>query len=341
MRRFIIRTDAGENVGFGHVVRSLCLAKYLRNHYGIETIFYSNSYKKLENIYQKNRFQYVFNGDLSEIELLHKIGEDNPDSILFIDKLFPYDRDTIRDLRNKLKIIMFHNECEGMYESDYAIFPSAHLSDEIIQNRKWSKGHTKFLYGPDYIIINEEIIDFLKYNKPVVSMPYIVVTTGASDPEGILIQVMEWFNESEISAHLQALYGFDFHYKAELESMLPHLKPTIKVKEFNYSDLFSASLAISAFGVTTYELIYANIPVATLGHIKKNSVGAKILQGRYGCNYHLGLFKEITRDQFITSIQFLWNHEEELAIIRKNQQNLIDGRGLERLGQIISHLYSN
>lgn len=328
-------------MGFGHALRSLALAKYFRNRFEIETVFYSNPYEKLESLYQKNAFQYIFNRGLSEIELLHKIGDDNPDSILFIDKLFPYDRYTIRDLRNKLKIIMFHNECEGMYESNYAIFPSAHLSDEIIQNQQWSKVHAKFLYGPDYVIINEQVVDFSEHYKTAVSMPYIAITTGVSDPEGILIQTLEWFNESEITANIKALYGFDFYHKGKLEEMLPYLKPTIEVKGFSYSDLFSSRLAISAFGVTSYELIYANIPVITLGHIQKNAMGGEILQRRYACNYHLGLFKEITRDQFISAIQLLWNCEEALRAIKKNQKNLIDGNGLKRLSKIIFDCYKS
>ena len=341
MHRFIIRVDAGEKIGFGHVIRSLSLARFLRTHYGIAAVFYSNPYTKLESIYRQNGFEYIFNNGLSEIEFLHKIGDDAPGSIVFIDRLFPYGRDAIRNLRDRLKIIMFQNECEGMYECDYAIFPSAHLSDEMILNPQWSRAQVKFLYGPDYVIINESVLAFLNQQRGAKPHPYIAITTGASDPEGILIRTLEWINESEIEVPIKALYGFDFCHRSELESMLPKLKPSIEVREFNYDDLFSSRLAISAFGVTTYELVYANIPVITLGHIQKNAHGSEILQKRYGCNYHLGLFREVTREQLVSAIQLLWNNEEKTAAIKRNQQGLIDGKGLERLGRIISCCYTS
>lgn len=341
MRRFVIRADAGEKVGFGHILRSLSLAKFLRTHYGIVAVFYSNPYKKLESTYRQNGFEYILNSGLSEIEFLNKIGDDAPGSIVFIDRLFPYGRDTIQNLRDRLKIIMFQNECEGMYECDYAVFPSAHLSDQMILSPQWSRARAKFLYGPDYVIINESVIAFLNQQRGAKPRPYIAITTGASDPEGILVRTLEWINESEIDVPVKALYGFDFCHRSELEFMFPKLKPSIEVREFNYDDLFSARLAISAFGVTTYELVYANIPVITIGHVQKNALGSEILQKRYGCNYHLGLFREVTREQLISAIQVLWNHEEKLAVIKRNQQGLIDGKGLERLGQIISCCYTS
>ena len=73
MRKFIIRTDAGGEIGFGHAMRSLSLAKHLRDTYGIETLFCSNPYDKLENFYQSSGFQYALNGGKSEPKFLEEI----------------------------------------------------------------------------------------------------------------------------------------------------------------------------------------------------------------------------------------------------------------------------
>ena len=72
-----------------------------------------------------------------------------------------------------------------------------------------------------------------------------------------------------------------------------------------------------------------------MGHIQKNADAGEILQGRYGCNYHLGLFKDIKKDQFLSAIQFLWDSEEALREIKEKQRNLIDGRGINRVGRVI------
>ncbi|MFC1521630.1 hypothetical protein ACFL6Y_04395 [Elusimicrobiota bacterium] len=230
---------------------------------------------------------------------------------------------------------MFQNECEGMFESDYAIFPSAHLSDGVIGDQRWAKAHSKLMHGPDYIIVNEQVRGMK--NNDSNSVPHIAITTGASDPGGILLELIKWLNESNITVNVKILFGFDFCFRAELESMCSLVKPTIEVKEFNYKDLLSATLAVSTFGVTPYELIYANIPVITLGHIQKNSIGGETLQRRYGCNYHLGLFQGVDREQFISTVELLWNSSETLLAMKKKQKNLIDGKGLERVGKLIAN----
>lgn len=341
MKKLIFRVDAGNEVGFGHAMRCLSLAKRLMFSYGVNVLFYSTPNDNLERLYKEQGIQYVFNSGLDEIGFLEKIRDENPKSVVFIDKLYAYTTETIRNLKHDLKIIMFHNECEGMFEGDFAIFPSAHLNDEIIADHRWKNSSAKFLYGPKYIIINDECIKLVKQSIQPSIQPHFAISTGASDPEGILIKVIEWINESDFNAEVKALYGFDFYHRDALHTLIPKLKPTIEIKEFNYADLLSADLAVSAVGVTTYELIFAHIPVITIGHIEKNSIAGEILQRRYGCNFHLGIFKDVKREQFISAIRYLWNSEKSLLEIRKKQKNLIDGAGIRRVAEIIYNCCSN
>lgn len=335
MRSFIIRVDAGKKLGFGHAIRSLSLAKHLRDIHRINTIFYSRPNNKLEEMYRKWDFEYVIDAASEETEILERIKAENSCGVIFIDRLYPFDRETIRRLKRDLKIIMFHNECEGMYESDYAIFPSAHLSDDLINCGEWPRAKAIFLHGPEYVLINETVANFSKLKKEEANR-YICITAGASDPSGLLIQALKWINESDMNEKVIALTGFDFCHKAALKALIPHLKSTIRVKKFNYEDLLSSYIAVSTVGVTTYELIFANIPMITIGHIKKNADAGEILERRYGCNYHLGLIEHVTKEQFISSIRCLLESDNIFSTIRQNQINLIDGKGIERIAKIIS-----
>lgn len=335
MKTLVFRVDAGNEIGFGHAVRCISLAKHLIFTYGIKVVFYSSPNDNLEKLYRQQGVRHIFYGGLNENQFLEKIREENPDSVLFIDKLYAYTAETIRGLKSDLKIIMFHNECDGMFESDFAIFPSAHLDDEIIQDRRWKDSPVKFLYGPNYIVINEQYVKLVRENTGVNTQPYLAITTGASDPQGLLITIIKWINQSDLDISVKALYGFDFYQKDILDGLLPKLKQTIKVVKFNYKDLLSSYLVVSAVGVTTYELIFANIPVITIGHIKKNADAGEILQRRYGCNYHLGMLEDTSRDKFISDIKCLWNDKEALCKIREKQEDLIDGEGINRVAKVI------
>jgi len=335
MRRLIIRADAGESVGFGHVVRSLSLAEFLRENYGIRITFYSNPYTKLKKMCGQHGFECVFNDGLSEAEFLRKIGSDDPESVVLIDNRFPYSSDDIHGLGSAVRTIMLGNACDGMHECDYTIFPSGHLDGHAVLEMEQSRGRARLLYGLDYVIIGRSVIDSRNRRRDVGSLAYVAIVAGASDPVGILTQTLRLVNESDLDIPVKALYGFDFCHRAELESLLPELRPGIEAKAFNYDDLFSSRLALSAFGITTYELIYAGIPVVTVGHIRANDLGGRVLQRRYGCNHHLGLFQEVGGEQLISCIQDLWDREDGLAAMRQKQAGLIDGRGLERIGQIV------
>ncbi len=338
MKRFIIRLDAGESVGFGHAVRSVLLARYLRKKYGIETLFYSHYYDKLEEIYKEEGLSCILLKDDSELEILDRIKTDNPGAVLLIDRLFPYTRETIKNLRENLTIIMFHNECDGMFESNFTVFPCAHLSDELVNDRRWMSARASLLHGPEYIIINDEIkaicADLKKKSREV----YIAITTGASDKDGIMMQALEWLNDSSLDYTIKALYGFDFYHMDALQSMIPRLKPTIEVKRFNFPDLLSSYLAVSAVGVTVYELIFSTIPVLTIGHTLKNSKAGEILQNRYGCSHHLGLFPNLKKNDFIDSIRRHMDSHDTMNEIRKQQVGFIDGKGIDRLSGMIADL---
>lgn len=322
-------------MGFGHVVRSLSLAEFLGEHYGIGATFYSNLYAGLDEVYGRHGFKCVLNDDLPEAEFLRKIGGDDPESVVLIDNRFPYSGDDIRGLGSAVRTIMLGNACDGMHECDYMIFPSGHLDGHAVLEMEQSRGRAKLLYGLDYVIIGKSVVDSLSQRGDAAPRAHVAIATGASDPEGILTQALKWMNENDLGVPVKALYGFDFCHRAELESMLPELGPDIEAKAFNYDDLFSSRLVLSAFGITTYELIYANVPTITVGHIRATDQGGRTLQRRYGCNHHLGLFQDIDGKRLVSCIRDLWAGEEELAAMRRKQADLIDGRGLERVGRIV------
>lgn len=338
--KVIFRVDAGEAIGFGHAIRSISLARHLRDSFEISCIFVSRHHEKLEKLYRESRFAYRFSNAANEEEFLNEIEACYTGQVLFIDKLYPYSRETIRNISRRLRVVMFHNECDGMFESEYAIFPSAHLSSALIQDRRWEESRTRFLHGPEYILINDKIAQFL--SRPFATAgsktDSMAITTGANDPKGILIQLLSWLNQSSLTLRVNALVGFDFCGWRELKALMPSLKSSMSIKQFNLSDLFAAKLAVAAFGVTAYELIYGGIPLITIGHLPKNALGSEILQERYGCNYNLGLYEDLTENEFISTVTRLWYDPPTLLAMKQKQNGLIDGRGMARLGHILCDL---
>ena len=340
MRKFLARVDAGQQFGFGHALRCLSLARWLRSRYGICTTFCSNPYDKFEQVMKEDGFDFILNQGPSECDFLHQVAQQNPDSVLLVDKLYSYDGGTIRALRDKLRIVMLHNECDGMFESDFAIFPSAHLSDAVINDPRWDESPAEFRHGPEWVLIGQQTVDFVSDRKQEKDAPppFIVLTTGASDPQGVLVQLLRWVAEAGLDAPIKALFGFDFAHHGALSKLATEQAHSFEIKAFNHKDLLSSRLAVCTFGVTAYELIYANVPVLTVGHIPKNAQGSKRLQQRYGCNIDLGLVSALTGRRFSETLTHYWNSVDELEIIRRKQAAMIDGGAVSRIGNIIHDL---
>ncbi len=339
MRKVVFRVDAGGELGFGHAVRSISVARYLKEFFEIESLFVSRYHPKLEEKYTHGKIDHCFTCEVAEETILNEIRMNYSGQVLFIDKLYPYSRETIQSINQNLHVIMFHNDCDGMFESDYAIFPAAHLPSALINSDRWKDSSANLLYGPDYVIINDTVKRFLSQQTVRVGqIQSMAITTGSSDPKGMLLQLIRWLNESDVVVNVNALVGFDFSGRRELNKLMPFLKPSINVRNFNFTDLFAAKLAVAAFGVTAYELIYAGVPLLTIGHIPKNALGSRILQKRYGCNHHLGWLEKLTKAEFISAVRRLWYDPGALSAMQQKQSGLIDGNGLSRIGNILYDL---
>lgn len=335
MADFLVRVNGGGKTGFGHVNRMLSLARYLFLQHKVDTFFLIDPYPGLREMFTRHGFRCVENEGLVEEAFLERALTVHSPVVLLIDRLFPYESSFIRSLRERVKVILFQNECPGMFEADWSIFPAAHLDDSLINDPRWEKGTATFLHGPDYVVINEEVRLLPGLAEIAASSGHLAIATGASDPEGVLLRLAQWL-DSEGDIPVRALIGFDFCRRDELEALRGRLGPTVQLVPFNVHDLVTAQVAIAAFGVTVYELLYAGVPLLTLGHAERNAKASRTLQDRYRCNVDMGLFADLQREDFLRAVRLMWEDADGRRAMRERQLRLLDGKGLERVAAIVA-----
>jgi len=335
----VIRMDAGGRLGFGHAIRCLSLARRLRSERGGNVCFWSRSFPALERMFRKDGFEHTLVPDsTSEGDLLRNLADAHPSAVLVIDSLYDYTAKDILQLEDRVHSVMLQNPCDGAFLCDYAFFPSANVSEEVTGDPRWSSARAKLLYGPEYVLINEDVLSLVRAGIGGIS-DRIVITTGASDPEGVLLRALRWLNASDLRMDVLAMPGFDFSHRNELDHLQQDLRPNIQVRDFDLAELFTSRLAVCAFGVTTYELVFAGVPVITLGHIRQNDVSARTLEERYGCVRHLGLHSEVAGEAFLSCVSSMWGCDSAVRRqVLAAQRNLIDGKGMDRLMEIIVRL---
>jgi spore coat polysaccharide biosynthesis predicted glycosyltransferase SpsG len=337
-KELLIRFDANNQIGIGHAVRCIEIAKYIKENSKLKVIVCTsrNNLMLQELSDAKVTDNILFDNHTTEEEFIEFISSVYPNSILMIDKLYNYSRNFIKGISTKVKVIMFHNDCEGMLDSHTVIFPIAHLSTEL-KKKIINVNPLNFYEGFEYVVINEYVKKYPSHQ--ILNNPYMVVTTGGSDPKNMIFTITQWLEKCDIDVNVVILCGAYYKKKESLVHYIQNMSSKVKisVKPFNYGCLFEAELAISAFGVTPYELIFRHIPVITFGHTVKAAKGSDALEKKTGANISLGMFDKINQKDFCQCVEKAWE-ERNLKNDYIRKKEYIDGNGIERIANIIFNI---
>ena len=334
----VFRVDAYPETGLGHFVRSLDIAINLKKTVRCN-VFFTGKYSENAMASLRQSQLPFLNHEISEEEKIiieNAIQSWNP-SLVFMDTLFPYSSSFIKELKKKTSVVLFHNLCEGRFDADAFILPSAHHSPEIINDIRWKENSVEFYHGFEYILLNERLKLIKPRRKKTRETPVVSITTGGSDPRGILLKVLEWINYPEFeNISFKAMPGEAFIKRKELEVLTSNLGENITIEKFNYETLAESDLVISTFGVTSYELIYLGVPVISISHAEMNANGSKILTEKISGFIDLGLIDHLTETRFRESLNQVLSNKKLSEEFRNITAGLIDGKGTSRIINIIS-----
>ncbi len=338
----LFRVDASKEIGLGHLIRSLTIADALVESKKLDknNILFAcreDQLSKAEIV--QHGYQIVKeNEGKSEEQFLQDIIEEEKYALLIIDKLYNYKPEFISRIKQFVTVCMMHNLCEGAFHSDVFILPSAHSPEDIIDNVLWEKNKVSFFGGPEYIIINKKIlaIKALREKRRENRKKRVVISTGGSDPEAVLLTLLKWVSDLEPGRlEFLALAGKNFAHKRKLINLKKDLPAHIEVKEYDTEAYIHADLAIATFGITTYELLYLGIPTISLGHSPVNSEGSTRLAKRTGSILDLGYFYQLSQNQFIKTLMKAVNDPSLRSKLSEKGNKLVDGKGLTRIVKVI------
>ena len=325
-KKIVFRCDSNNEIGLGHLVRCLAVANKLKDN----NIFFATD-KDVSNSYIKNDFKiFTKRSDEDENKFLFRIyNELNPD-IIILDIKYTYKRHFLKRLKkNSLKILMLDNICEGLIECDEIIFPNAHFNLDRLKNLLTPDRINQVRTGPNYIILRDEIIDLKDKLSKEHEGIRIGVTTGGSDPEGVILKLANLLREINIEQNIYLLYGDLYKFKNKLYSL--DLPKNMYILPYSLECLKELDIIICTFGMTVYEMIYLELPIITVSHNKHNTKCTKILESRYSPIENLGYYQDITPNQLSQALNRILNNNTSL-------KPFIDGAGTSRVANIILNI---
>lgn len=334
MMKLAIRLNGGGDVGFGHATRCVALAGVVQKKYGWAVTFYVHSDPILETYLQKEHFSCVpYPPVTSEKDIFSHIAADSENRILLVDRLYPYAEQDLTILQHRMPICMLHNECEAMTICDAVIFPVGHLSDEKNDGYRSRMRSGGYYSGFEYVMLGAACLK--AEHKP--AQEYLSLASGASDPRGVLLRLLEWSPLLPKDLPVRAMFGNSFMWKDALQEWMTRRPASVTISEFSSEDFFASRFSVCAFGVSVYELMYHEIPFLTVAHIPKTAEGSAVLARKIGLPIDLGLLDTLNPEKFASAVEWMIQPGNE-AKLRQKISGLVDGKGVDRVADILYNL---
>ena len=339
--KVIFRVDGSETIGLGHIMRSVEIAKELRRRYGAQVLFACNPNPFVEKKLRSENYPFLLNRKkLPEEDFIENAVSSYRPHTIFIDHNYRYPPAFVSNLKRSLRVCFLENFGKGIFNADCVIFPSAHLSSAISNDKKWKTGGARLFHGPEYVVINERVrkIRDKKKNSRNKKTKYVVITGGGSDPNKVTLKLLSWLCRNfgkDKDIKISVLLGRLFRDRRKIMAAKDRLPDNIKVKKFTHSAFLNSDLAVSTFGVTVYELIFLGVPLLAIGHNRKTAGSAKVFAMRYGFIDDLGCIDSLKEDKFTNAIREWLKDDSGRKEASARERAFLDGRGAVRIAEKI------
>ena len=329
----LIRADANEKTGSGHVMRCLSIASALAAKG--ETIRFVTADTRSYNLISSKGFDCEvldtdfadMEGELGKVSLVVSLY--NP-SLLIVDSYFVTERYFV-ELGKLVRIAYIDDLNVKVWNVDFLINYNIFASEYDYSGYESAK--TKLLLTPIYAPLREEFRNQASHeNKDIVTD--ILVSAGGSDPACI--------SERIIREICPLLPEIRFHFIiGSLNPRINEIKKMEKgnvvlhINEQHIADLMkNCDIAVSASGSTLYELCACGVPTI-IYTLADNQIPSAKLFDKMGIMLNCGDCRsdEDFIPNLVVCISKLISETDTRKKISYNMQHLVDGKGAERLAE--------
>lgn len=333
----VIRCDGHPDLGLGHVVRCLAIARNLRDKHGIGVVFAMSDRAPGPDMVREAGFPVEFyDGKVSESRWLEEILARRRANGLLLDIRTDLAAASIRDWRRKeILIAVLDDGSERRLCADLAFYPPVPQVNEM----DWTDFTGVRLIGWEWIPLRAEFAR--KLPPPANQTPQVAITMGGSDPAGLSLLALNALQRLDVPVNVRLILGRSFAHGPQLAQLLPNLRTSVTILE-NISNmpeaLADADLVVASFGVTAYETAALGIPTILLSLTNDHARSALALH-QAGMALSLGNHANVTEGQLADVIWNLLSDAQALNTMRAACV-LIDGKGADRIADRLNESMS-
>lgn len=336
--RLGFRCDGGLNIGLGHIVGSIRLAKLLAKEKGIGAEFILRNDPASLSLIREAGFAYeIIETDIhpeDDIDFLlqKSIASDWSGIVVNFckDDLDRYSSYFHKIKKDNIPLIFMDNPVPSSYHlGDLLLNALPHPDYEGYQPDK----HPACFDGLDYFISqSEDTVDRIISKLPL----RILITMGGADPLNTTSTVLKALELVKYQGYVDVILGMACPHESSIRKQLQDstLKGAVEV---NVSDLpermQKADLGFSALGLTTYEMACSKLPSCIITANELNSIVAEKYAKDYGCADYLGFAPDLTVDQIAKQVAKILSSFETRKMLSINCQKV--GKKINELPTLI------
>lgn len=287
----IIRADGNSNIGIGHVMRCISIARALMQK-GERVLFVTADNEVDYLLNDKGIDHYALGTEYDafedEIPSLVSVINDHQADVILVDSYFATNG-YLEALGKLVKIVFLDDLCERAMPADVIINYNIQADKkEYIDLYQDENNKPKFLLGLDYVPLREEF-----YQTPCITsgvdtdVKSILLSTGGSDPKDISRLIAEeWMARQNDLAGicLNIVCGPLYKNGDELEKLVSK-STNIKIHH-NVQNMVKlmdeCQLAIASTGSTIYELCARRVPTISFYFVENQRRVAEAFEKKIG-----------------------------------------------------------
>jgi len=267
----LLRADASETIGTGHVMRCLALAQAWQDTGGRVVFLMATEAPAVEARLQSEGMEVIHlpvqpgsrDDAIQTADLARRVGAD----WVVVDGYHfgaDYQR-TIRGLGLHLLFIDDHGHADH-YSADLVLNQNIHAHEGIYKNRE---PYTRLLLGTRYVLLRREFLKWRGWKREIPEVARkVLVTMGGSDPDNVTLKVIQALQQVDVDGleTIVVVGGGNPHYE-ELQSSVQESRFPVLLESnvTNMPELMAwADVAVSAGGSTSWELAFMGVPALVL-----------------------------------------------------------------------------
>lgn len=338
-KKVVFRVDGGSKLpgaedrerGMGHVVRCIALAKELAKNPDVEiTFIMKNHFAGVKRVTDAGFVVKRLPVDSDKKTDLKRICD-------MINRINPHV--VISDILNtEEKYMLKMKETGAFLLNEDDLGPGRELADALVYSlvRPPARSKLKMYAGPLYMTLKDEFKKMHSKKKKIKEkIDSVLVSMGASDPQALTIKVLKAIEKVNLNFAPMVVIGQAFTHHSELKKVLDtaQKKYVVKSNVDNMADLmYNTDIALISGGVSVYEIGAVGTPAIVLCQNKHENTN---VFEDYGFVIKLGLGRYVSEERIIRTVERVAKTTALRQKMSENGKKLVDGRGAERVAEII------